>query len=281
MTNAATREDLLGIADAYLDSLALGDAARVSIAADARVTENTCTCGVGEGLWKTATGVRYRQRVADASSGQVAVYAVVDEGGTPAIVGLRLAVREGRICEIETLVSRAGQSSIFSPELLVAEKPIFGRLLKPAERAGRAAMIATANAYFDGIEHNTGAGVSFDPQCQRTENGAQTTSTPRVLRGLGCKEQLEQKVFAYITQVRERRFPIVDEERGLVWGAVFLDVPGTVASVEVEGRTYELPERMRKPRSTLVFEVFKVQSGQIREIEAFMINLPFGTTSGW
>jgi hypothetical protein len=281
MTHAAMREDLLAIADGYLDSLALKAEVRVLIATNARLTQNTRACQVGEGLGKTATGIRYRQLIADAVSSQVAAYAVVDEGGAPALLAVRLAVRDGEIREVETLVSRQGQSSIFAPELLVAEKPIFAQLLEPAERSARGAMVSIVNSYFDGIERNTGAAVPFDPLCQRTENGVQTTSNPRVLRGLGCKDQLDQKVFAYITEVRGRRFPIVDEERGLVWGAVFLDVPGTVASVEVEGRTYELPERMRIPRSTLVFELFKVVGRRIREIEAFMVNLPYGTASGW
>ena len=58
-------------------------------------------------------------------------------------------------------------------------------------------------------------------------------------------------------------------------------MPGTVATIEVNGRTVELPPRMRVPRSVLLFELFKVIGGEIHEIEAFMINVPYATPSGW
>jgi hypothetical protein len=94
-------------------------------------------------------------------------------------------------------------------------------------------------------------------------------------------EQLERKVFAYIAEMRGRRFPIVDVERGAVLAIVFLDVPGTLTHLEVGGRRVELPAHMRQPRSTLLFELFLVESGRIHAIEAFMHNLPFGASSGW
>jgi hypothetical protein len=81
--------------------------------------------------------------------------------------------------------------------------------------------------------------------------------------------------------VRDRRFPVVDEERGLVWSFVVFDIPGTVTTAVVDGQVMELPERLRQPRSILLAELFQVVGGEIRHIHAFMINRPFGAPSGW
>ena len=37
----------------------------------------------------------------------------------------------------------------------------------------------------------------------------------------------------------------------------------------------------REPRSVLVGELFKLDAGQIQDIEAVMRNVPLGATSGW
>ena len=245
------------------------------------MTENGRELALGAGLWRTAKAVRFRQHVAEPAAGQVAIFAVVDEGGGLAVAALRLCVADGRLRELETLASRKGESSIFGPESLAAPNPRLARELPPAQRTSREALIAAANAYFDAIERDAPAAVEFAPDCDRIENGVATTRNPAVLGGMGVAEQLERKVFAYIAAMRARRFPIVDVERGALLAVVFLDVPGTVTHLEVGGRRVELPAHMRVPRSTLLFELFLVESGRIHAIEAFMHNLPYGASSGW
>jgi hypothetical protein len=88
-------------------------------------------------------------------------------------------------------------------------------------------------------------------------------------------------VFAYIARVRARRYPLADVATGQVLAIVFLDVPGTVDAIELGGRRIELPPHVRKPRSTLLFELFQVERQRICAIEAFMHNLPYGASAGW
>ncbi len=88
-------------------------------------------------------------------------------------------------------------------------------------------------------------------------------------------------MFTYIPRVRDRRYPIVDEERGLVFSIIMFDMPGEATSAVVNGRTMELSESQRTKRSLLLMEVFKVVGGRIRDIEAFMFNTPLGAPSGW
>jgi hypothetical protein len=276
-----TREDLHVLADRYLGALAAREPSRLPIAAGLRCTENGRELPLGEGLWKTARAIRARRIFAAPSDGQALIFAVIEDAGEPAVLAVRLGVAGRELREVETLVSHKGESSIFGPESLLAAKPALERLLDPAERAPRDALIRAVDAYFEGIERDSSAGVPFHPECDRIENGVQTTRNPAFLGGLGAAEQLDRKLFAYIERVRGRRYPLADTETGQVLAIVFLDVPGTVTSLEVAGRRIELPPHMRKPRSTLLFERFQVDGGRIRAVEAFMHNLPYGASSGW
>ena len=103
-----------------------------------------------------------------------------------------------------------------------------------------------------------------------------------MLGGSSAHRQIDEGGFGYITEVRGRRYPIVDTTTGVVMAVAFLDVPGTVTHLELSnGKRLELPERMRFPRSTLLFEQFKVDGDEMAWIEAIMVNLPFGAPHGW
>ncbi len=42
-----------------------------------------------------------------------------------------------------------------------------------------------------------------------------------------------------------------------------------------------LPAYMYMPHTIFLVKLFKIVSGQIREIEALMVNIPLGASSGW
>ncbi|MDD9947543.1 MAG: hypothetical protein OXU20_41265 [Myxococcales bacterium] len=277
-----TRNALLNAGHRYLDALAEGAVATLEFTSGALLTQNCQPISIADGLLGRRCPVRYRYLVADPETQQVAVFAVVEEDEALSVFGSRLAFEGGAIREAETLVCRKGESSVFDPKRLVEPNPLFDAPIAEDERQSRHELVDYANRYFDGIELNSAARVPFHVECNRTENGVRTTNRADRPGSMGCAEQFDRGFFGYIESMRERRFPIVDTERGLVWGIAFLDVPGTVTHLDLrDGRRFELPERMRHPRSTLLFELFKVAGGQLREIEAFMVNLPYGTTSGW
>jgi hypothetical protein len=89
-------------------------------------------------------------------------------------------------------------------------------------------------------------------------------------------------MFTYMTKIRDRRYPVVDEELGLVWCLVMFDVPGTVKTAELPGYgVVELPARTQYPRSIVVAELFKICNGLIHYIEALLTSVPLGTKPGW
>jgi hypothetical protein len=266
--------------DGYLAALTAKDPSSLPLAADVRVTENGYPIELGIGLFETVDDVTYRHVVTDAEAGQAVVFSVVREGPLLANAAIRLALADGRITEIETVVARKGGASVARPDKLTEPNPLYGELVDVGDRQSREELAAIANSYFEGIERNTADCVPFHPDCDRVENGQSTTNVGP--RAMSAREQFDRKIFTYITRVRSRRFPIVDEERGLVVAFVLMDVPGRpehFAAFPVP--LDELPARMVTPRTIALVELFKVEAGLIRAIEAAMVNVTFGASSGW
>jgi hypothetical protein len=268
------------VLDRYLAALTARDPVAAPLAPEVRVTENGYPIQLGHGLFETAGEITYRHVVEDPAAGQVAALTVIREGPQLANVAVRLRVDgSGRIDQVETIVARKGGSSVARPDKLHEPKAVFGEPVEPGDRPGRDALIAVAGTYFDAIEANS-ADVPFDPECNRTANGQQTTNVGPA--PLSCLGQFERKIFGYITRVRDRRFLVVDEERGLVFGVFLMDVPGRREDFASFPIPFDrLPESMYTPHTILLAELFKITHGRIREIEALMVNTPLGATSGW
>jgi hypothetical protein len=273
--------DLIAVMDQYLGLLVKNDPAGLPVAEDVKITENGYPIQLGNGLFQTAEEITYKQYMADPSVGQVMVFGVVKESVLLANFMVRLKVVKGKITEIETIVARKDESSFASPEDLKEPRPVYAGVLPESERSPRDVLIKIANSYFEGIEKNTGEIVPFHKDCNRYENGTQTTNNPSTI-ATGCKEQFDNKVYSYITKVRNRRFLMADEEKGLVFGIFTFDMPGKKENFKYFPTPFDkLPTRFYKPRSLLLAEMFKIVDGQILSIEAVMVNVPFGATSGW
>lgn len=269
---------LLGFTNRYLDAMVAHNPAGLPLAPDLKATENGKPLKLGEGLWKTAKVIVYRQSIADPVAGQAAFYGVVQELDGPALFMLRLAIRNQQIAEVETLVARKGAHAFFSPESLTSVKAIWNQVVPEAERSPRAGLIDIADRYFEGIEKHSGDNVPFHPDCNRTENGIQTTNNSSTqFVGPSCSTGISE--FTYITKVRGRRYPVVDEARGLVVGIVHFDIPGTPSLVPATGDVGTTLGQT--PRTLLLYELFKIEAGRIREILAFMANAPLGASNGW
>ncbi|MBZ5501948.1 MAG: hypothetical protein LAN59_06830 [Acidobacteriia bacterium] len=283
------RACLNGFVDQYLAALVAHDPARLPLARDVKFTENGQALKLGDGLWGTASAVTTHKIYADdPQAGQVLFLGALQENGAPIILALRLKVEIRRITEIETVVTRKEAGSFARPEAFVA-KPIFSETLAPPERRSRQNMIAIANSYFSAIERGNGTKyVPFDKDCNRVEDGVQTTNNPSLspsgnstsVFGLGCAEQIKLGEFQPDTAIRDRRFLVVDEERGLVFVFGFFDHDAQLRSyTRTDGRTVQ--QTRTAPWTWEIAELFKIQNGKIRQIEALVNAVPYTMKPGW
>ena len=134
--------------------------------------------------------------------------------------------------------------------------PIFREVIPEAKRPSREELIETANFYFTGLARNDGKGYyPFTADCDRFENGRAMTQT-------NCKQQFENTLRGIVSRIRDRRFVAVDRERGIVFAFAFFDHDNI-------NWTWQLAE------------LFKIENGQIRRVEAIFHRAPYGTPSGW
>jgi hypothetical protein len=289
---ACDRECLYRFADQYLDALAVKDANRLPWAVNAKYTENNVQLAIGDGVWGTVSGLgKYRLKFADPQAGQVGVFGEVVETDSRSAFALRLKIADGRIAEAETVIVRindfgalpGGVNPFANPRF--DEKPILLQNLAPAERRGRERLISIADGYFDTLQLNDGqVFTEFDPACNRVENGLQTTNNPDKplgpLSALGCHDQFKLGQYRYDDRIRARRFPLVDEERGIVLAAGFIDHAGRLGTYKlVDGSSAESP--IRRPHTFVFLELFKIVNGRIRQVEAVFITVPYNMPSPW
>jgi len=282
------RACLEGYVDRYLDAMVAHNVRDDLFERDAKFTENGVRLPLGrEGLWFRISGKgTYKFYVPDVETQQVAFFGTVhekerNEDLTDGLV-LRLKIVGDRITEVEQLVIRPEgglasngtrterpSSTGERVEKMGSPNPIFLEAIPEAKRPSREELIKTANYYFSGLQRNDGKGYyPFTDDCDRYENGNHSTNVPmrNPVTGdtevMSCKKQFEVALKNVVSRVRDRRFVAVDRERGIVFAFAFFDH-------ENINWTWQLGE------------LFKIEDGKIRRIEAIFHRAPYGIPSGW
>ncbi len=242
------------------------------------------------------------------------------EATHPVTMALRLKIDNRQITEIETFVVRTGLSGgngAAEMEKLGSPNPLFLESIPAPERASREELVKTANLYFSALEKNDGRANYnfFTDDCNRMEDGQMTTNNPSFRTGsgftagqtgggrggrgeqakqpeaapsgefnpaaLGCKEQFKSGYFHFVTRIRDRRFVVVDPERGLVFSFAFFDhAAGKYRSYPMaDGRG--VSNGPTRPWTWEIAELFRIEKGKIHRVEALLDQVPYGMLSGW
>jgi hypothetical protein len=294
------RACMIALTDQYLAALVKHDPAGLQLSRGVRFTENTAEIQVGDGLWVGASEApsTFKLYAVDPPSNQVGFYGVMKENGRPLIISLRLKVVDGEITEIEHILARNMRPDRM--QNLATPRAAFLADLPPAERTPREHMINAANAYFEAIEHGDGEIAPFAEDCERHENGGQTTHNAMpvpwpvpmgspaddhamaVLGTLTCTAQVNSGILSFITRLWPRRPGLVDEQKGLVYAFPMFQHRGAVKDIQIKGVPGVDIVHMNGGTSNLqAGEISKIRAGKIHEIEAMGTSLPYGTKSPW
>lgn len=281
----ASREQLYAVLDRFMAALLARDPAEVEWAPRVRFTENNVALMVGDGIWQTITGRgEYDFRIADPQTGQVALFTTVWETHDESACTIRLGVENGAVAEVEIIAVRQADSGLKFTGQKFERKPLLEEFVPEAERDTRERMLSLANGYFSTLECNDGTILTkFHPDCNRVENGVQTTNNPHFfveVAGLGCEAQFLLGNYRYDDRLRGRRFPMVDEERGIVLAHGFIDHCGKLGEYELTDGT-KVVSPIRRPHTFYLVEAFKIRDGAIRQIEANFITVPYHMPSPW
>jgi len=311
---ACDRACLQSYMDRYLKAMLDRNVSDDLFARNVRFTENGIQLPLGnEGLWYGMSGLGgYRFYVPDVDTQQVAMigsvkenmgnHGVNDDQGNNVAVAIRLKIVDGKIIEVEQLAIRpavqlgggggrgggargaapgaaagaggagagaggrggtaapaAGAAAPSTGDRVAAMKepnPIFSQVIPENERASREELVTQANYYFTALARHDGNGYyPFTEGCVRFENGTTTTND--------CLAQFTgHSLDNIVDRIRDRRFVAVDRERGVVFSFAFFD-------------------HYRINWTWQLAELFKIEKGKIRRIEAVFHQAPFGIPSGW
>jgi len=281
------RACLYKVLDDYLAARDAHDARKVRWAARVKNTENNVELRPDDGLWGTITGRdAYEMRFADPQTGSVAIFGVVEETKTRSPYATRLKVVDRAVAEAETLVIRPEDAGIPFVTADIKVRPVWNEMLAPADRSPRQKMIDVANGYFETLQLNDGKlHTEFTPDCDRREDGMQSTNNAgaglnAANSGLNCSGQFQLGWYRYDDRIRDRRFVTVDEERGIVLAAGFIDHEGKLGEYTLTDGT-KRTSNYRRPHTYVLFEAFRIKGAKIQQVEAVFHSVPYRMPSPW
>jgi hypothetical protein len=259
------RDCLRGFITQYLDALVAHNPGALPLDSKVRFTEDSVEMHLGDGLWKNASRIRaYRQDVLDTRQGVAASQVVVEEAGSPALLVLRLKVAKKKITEIETMVTRTQkEGALFKIDALQAPDKNMESSPEKSQIPSREDAIRIAKFYPEGLKIGSFVSVDapFASDAYRVENGV-ITAGPGCSRP-GCENIKTQKIMEhpFITT----RVVAFDEDLGIVLLRMNFGQTNSYGA----------------GNALIVWEEFKVYSGQIHAVEAFMKIMPASMGSGW
>jgi len=282
------RTCLEGFVKSYVSALAAKDPSRAPFADDARFTENSVEMPIGDGLWGTVSDVKAEDGLipADTFTGNVAWFGHAYEHGNLIFLAIRLKVDNQKITEAETVISRKTGMPLIFGSGKEPHHPSWTEIMPKEKRPPRSRLRAIADSYFNTVEYNDGTVFApFHDDCSRLENGISTTtasadSSNSASVAEGCENQFKLGIYRINKQLRERRYALIDEERGIVVGTNFFDHANYFDEYELtDGRT--MKTLLKWPNSLSIMEAFKIVDGKIYTIEANFDYVPYGMHSPW
>ena len=271
---ACDRVCLTKVVDGYFAALIANDAAALRQAARARITENGTEKKLADTFWAGAQSVAYRFDIVNTNRGDTGTESViVNADGSKTMHMVRLKVVNGSITEIETIKANQGQADrLWDPDRLSSVSPDLQLTIREAERDSYYGLIAAAEGYWRAFQTNGTPDyhpAPLMPDARRFENGLQTTGMVRDGQFVSAQSGFDAGRFVN-RNIWDRRYPVVDEERGIVLSIVRFGLKAGAQS-----------QSAATTNDRLVAEFFSVKRGQIQEIQAVLFNLPDAQPTGW
>jgi hypothetical protein len=202
---------------------------------------------------------------ADPLTGNVVSRAGVElDNGRAAYISTRLKViGTERVSDVEI---SADTSSAVVPAYVWNLDPLFTNVVPPGQRSDRAALEALARRYFHSLSSHVAVTTDFSVRCNRFHSGQQVTNVTDGAVEAGaprtCAAALEGS--PPWGPATEHRIPVIDSERGIVFGMTLLHFRNTLDQTHM-----------------YVSEIFKVLDGRIVRIDNIGLMLEDVATLGF
>jgi hypothetical protein len=260
--------------DAYYAALLSSNAGSMPQAAQARITQNGIEGKLGETFWASADAVIWRFDIVNTNRGDTGTQTVIrNADGSKTMHLLRLKVKDGAITEIETIKANQGDADrLWGPDQLTEVSPLLKLSIRERDRDSYYDLVSTVESYWRAFQTNGTPNyrrARIAPDSRRFENGFQTTGLARdgvyqdTSRGFDEGRFIGRNLW-------DRRYAVVDEERGIVLCMVRFGLKAGAKSQSIS-----------TANDRLVGEFFAIKNGHISEIQAVLINMTDDKPTGW
>ncbi len=268
------RAFLTKFVDTYFDGLINNNPSSLPLSENVKITFNGDIVPASKLFWNNAQKVIFRFDIANTRFGDTGTEAVIkNEDGSLTMYLLRLKIKDNKIIEIETIKCNKGEADgIWGADNLTDVSQAYKLSIREVERDSYYDLIGTADSYWRAFQTN--GSPLYRParllaDSRRYENGMQTTGFFKDGKFESTAAGFDVGYFSE-RNIWDRRFPVVDEERGVVLSIVRFGIKAGSKS-KSDATTHD----------RLVAEFFAIKSGWIQEIQAVIVNRPDELSTGW
>ena len=268
------RACLTGFVDRYFEGLLAHKPDVVPLAANAKITKNGKVASLRDNYWENAERTIYRWDIVNERLGDTGTEAIVqNKDGSKTMLMLRLKVKDGKISEVEVIKANKGDAGgLWGADQLTTVSPALQLSIRESERDSYYRLISVADGYFRAFQTNGTKEyrpAELLPDCKRFENGVQTTGLVRNGKFASTAQGFDEGAFIG-RNLWDRRYPVVDEERGIAMSILRFGMKEGMKS-----------QSAATANDRLVAEFFAIKSGMIQEITAVLVNIPDSEPTGW
>lgn len=169
-----TRSRLQAAAASYIAAQEAGDLSKMSLADEVKYIEDMSETTKDKGLWNTPLPIAFHRSIYDVGRCKTFSEVIVTDGGHPYVIGTRLKIEDGRISEIDSLVTDEHDWLFNAENYLKYSMAEDWSVLHVDERVSRQDLIDAGNQYFDLVFLDSGIKPPWGTPCARLEGGAYT-----------------------------------------------------------------------------------------------------------
>ncbi len=170
-----SRAELQEITGKYLDALKKGSPSMMPLKPEAKYIENRKEIPFDEGIWQEPLSIDFSRSFLDVDTCQTYTEIIHAKGSHPYVVGTRLKIQDGKISDVESLVSDENDWLFNAANYLKYSSTEKWDIIPVEKRGNRQALIQVASDYFDIFQdYSSFAKVPWGIPCVRIEGGAYT-----------------------------------------------------------------------------------------------------------
>ncbi len=145
------------------------------LAAQAKYIENRKEVPFGQGMWQAPLAINFQRSLFDVDICETFSEIIHTSSNHPYVIGTRLKIEDGKIAEVESMVSDEDDWLFEATNYLIYSSTEVWDILPPEERTDRQTLIQVASDYFDIFQdYSAFPKVPWGIPCVRIEGGMYT-----------------------------------------------------------------------------------------------------------